>query len=491
MSCLFSRFMMTIYIIKSSENSAEVIVHCNDSGVTPSVKKRVVADQMLNDFYAEWIAFFHQSRRLKDFTSDPSIDKEITLNLRKKGMVLTSLLFGSEFIFNTCKKKDSILFSIDPVYANLPVEILIDDNDFITEKYHVFRQIRDSRIDIVQQNYVLSGKLFIMNSDNVDVQQCVLSEKNIITESENKYSDWKIIDCANYAETKFLEELHYSRYIHFAGHTDSTGIPLVSGRKISAAGISELNLRNVEVVFFNSCYSSKQNTSLDSLAQSFIKAGVKNFIGYSLPVRDDIALMVAEYFWNGIRSKKEIHDIISEIRCLIKNNYGEGDLTRVILNYSGTINSKNKSKTKKMIIAAMMIPLIILGLLAAKRYIFTDNNLNNNSNNTAVITKKEEPTVINNKLPEKNLNKKKEQILTDKPKIEKTKTIIEHPADQLSDIINNKVSSTELRQLMIEFISSKHPFYTKTQREKIVVDLINEPMLDSVKIIKLQNERIK
>jgi hypothetical protein len=527
--------MITIYIIESGNKSAEVIIHYDNHILKPVQKKRVVNNGFLYSFYEEWVVFYNQTRAIQDLMSNNhSFSKEVLANLTKKGETLSSLLFGEELSPTLFRKSKTLVFSVDAQYANLPLELITVGQQFIVDRCHVLRQVRSLNDTALSKSQKSLSPVFFWNSTNVNLNEIVLREEENIAGSVNM--GWKTIDCATITDAKFIEELHTCNYLHFAGHTDSTGFSVRNNKKISTGDISRLNLQNIAIAFFNSCYSSKQNTSIDSLSQAFIKAGVKNYIGYSLPVRNDIALKIAEQFWRGVKKKKDIHRNINDIRLFLKEKYGDSDLTWLTLHYSGTIEKNQKSIGLRIASIALVILLCVttffmynLFKLNIAKNINKNTHIDSQALNLTLESKKQQGNVtgssVENVEPKRsptnignNALDKLEDAHTEKQSIpiksmekEETSTQVSLTTDEMNEKdavslnenekignkdsivrrIEQEVENDELKHMMIDFIESPHPFYSNEQRESIVAELIEEPMTDSMKIISLKQELVK
>ena len=469
--------MTIIRIISSINDNAELIISdSNSSKVTPVDNKRVIPNKLLYNFYNEWKTFYYQSQQLKNQNpQDANIDEEIVANLQKKGRVLASILLGDEYSHKLFDRS-MLIFSVDEKYANLPFEILRIHNKFICEIVPVLRQIRYAPLQFSQsKDKNDSGLLLINPNEAQDVYELTNIEKLSLQKIFKRFSKikkWKILFGKNINEITLLEELYSARLIHFAGHTDINSIPLSNNSKLIAEDISNINLNHIKVVFFNSCYSSIQNTDQNSIAQSFIKAGVKNFIGYNLQIANHVAPVIAEIFWENYFKNKPIEIIIQNIRSAIRKKYGDGELSWIILNHFGStkINEKNKKSNKiTLVVISIFILLILASILIIQNY--------SQSPNTIFIEK----TII-----------KKENVVRQIKNNNKPKITFKYENNFKIDLQNNEkdynVVDKELIILINKFRSAPHPFYSEKQKNAIIKKLLESPMEDKMKIIKLKSE---
>jgi len=371
--------------------------------IHPIDGKCVASGKLLHKFYNEWKSFYIQSQHLKNTSpNDVDIDKEIIENLKLKGKTLSSILFGDSSNQIIFPNDSVIVFSVDPEYANLPFEILTQNNRFLCEQSHIIKQIRDRRLKSINGNRKSQDFLFIINPSK-DIETLVEAERSTLKNLFDKtsvFSSLKIIDSTYVQESQIIEELHNAKYVHYAGHTKSDKIMLYNGQELDISDISNLDLSHIEILFFNSCYSSSQRFSSSSIVQSFIKAGVKNFIGYNLPVSNHIALFISEKFWKGFLRKKDLLENIAEIRKSVREEFGDGELSWVILNVFGTLEPKKRKQKLLFLIAlwAISIVLLLIGLI----YMIKINPFSADSKTTIVISKHKSSRIVStsNEVPE-------------------------------------------------------------------------------------------
>ncbi len=397
--------MQIISIISSIRNNVEILLSKTswDGQIHPIDGKCIASGRLLNKFYNEWESFYIQSQHPKNTSpDDTNIDKEITENLKSKGKTLFSILFGDSSHQIVSPDDSVIIFSVDPEYANLPFEILIQNDRFLCEQSHIIKQIRDRRLKPIGEKRRSKDLLLILNPLK-DIESLVEAERATLKRLFDKtsfFSSIKTIDSTYAQESQIIEELHNAKYVHYAGHTKSDKITLHNGQELNISDISNLDLSNIEILFFNSCYSSSQKFTSSSIVQSFIKAGVKNFIGYNLPVSNHIALFISEKFWKGILRKKNLLENIAEIRKSVREEFGDGELSWVILNLFGTLEPK-KRKYKIFFPTALWLIVIIL-ILTGLLYMIKISPFSVDSKSVIVKSKQNSSQIVStsNKVPE-------------------------------------------------------------------------------------------
>jgi hypothetical protein len=120
---------------------------------------------------------------------------------------------------------------------------------------------------------------------------------------------------------------------HFGGHSSQVDITIgkdtssetgTSGNsEVSAEGFAEFigNQQGIKLVFLNSCSS-------EGIATEILKKGIPFVVGTTSEVRDDDAVVFAEYFYKALAagksvraSFKQVHTLLSESPGKLKGNY--------------------------------------------------------------------------------------------------------------------------------------------------------------------------
>lgn len=112
---------------------------------------------------------------------------------------------------------------------------------------------------------------------------------------------------------------HRIQVFHYAGHGSPDGLHLVNtqtgdNQTAGAEGIAQIiasSQENMQLVFLNACSTEEQ-------AQTLLAAGVKNVIGTSTSINDDIAVDFAMRFYQALINNQTINVAFKETEAYLK-----------------------------------------------------------------------------------------------------------------------------------------------------------------------------
>ncbi|MBE7412089.1 MAG: CHAT domain-containing protein [Leptospiraceae bacterium] len=323
---------------------------------------RVVSGALIKNYIKEWNVYVKRILILKQNSPDDLlVDKEIQSKLIKKSNSLKSLLFQNLEPFGSIHKLNSsrpILFVTDPEFAAVPYEILPSNKNLLYKNNPVIRQIRSERVE--KSRHKKKGILLVSNfHENKIITESVKEEcykiKEILS-SKFKEDDLISLSDRNLTRSRFLEELPNISYLHYAGHSERSGIQFSDGEMLTDTEIGKLGLGNLKIVFFNSCFSGFHSKEIVGLAAAFLKSGATHFIGYSQQVSSDVAKFIGVRFWNKFLTGVAIEKIIFEMRKEISEKFGEGETATFTLCHFGPEFRKDKwFVSRKLFISALAL----------------------------------------------------------------------------------------------------------------------------------------
>ena len=112
---------------------------------------------------------------------------------------------------------------------------------------------------------------------------------------------------------------HRIQVFHYAGHGSPDGLHLVNtqtgdNQTAGAEGIAQIiasSQENMQLVFLNACSTEEQ-------AQTLLAAGVKNVIGTSTSINDDVAVDFAMRFYQALINNQTINVAFKETEAYLK-----------------------------------------------------------------------------------------------------------------------------------------------------------------------------
>ena len=270
---------------------------------------------------------------------------DILMKLRDSGQVLSDELFTQnikEIVSNT--KTDHLAINLDDKLVQIPWELLFDGRRFLCQRFSMGRLVR------TKQSIIGAGrvralarplKMLILADPKTDLKEAYLEgtqirdyldrEKNLIhasLQTDNILSDF------------IKERMRNFDLIHFAGHHDydqqqpqRSGWRLTDGR-FEAQDILKMGGTGSlpALIFSNACQSARTEewgisenvqNEIFGLANAFILAGVKHYIGTFWEVLDEPSRRFAIGFYKHMLNGLSIGDAVRQARLAVIDEYGE------------------------------------------------------------------------------------------------------------------------------------------------------------------------
>ncbi|MCC5814011.1 MAG: hypothetical protein JJT78_04585 [Leptospira sp.] len=269
---------------------------------------RVVSRKILTNFLESWHAFVFKNSHSIAVRSKISQEKvfiQIQKELIEKSSTLESLLFGNlwnqeEILSNDSSSIDSFNFTTDLDWSGIPLEILsVCKEEFspIALRFIVRRRIRSRNLP--KKGKLGEGFLLWFSDGNQKSIQCSLIQER---EDLEAFFDKKDINYSTFISSSFpsnslIQKLNQVEYIHFAGHSEQDHIPFKDNSKLLWSDLGGLDLSNLKVAFFNSCYSGLQSLESTGIVASLLESGVSQFLGFSHVIDTEKAQKIGETFW--------------------------------------------------------------------------------------------------------------------------------------------------------------------------------------------------
>ncbi len=529
------RILAKYFPIPNSSQIPDAEIFVEETGnIKAAVEEiRIISGSLIKNFIDDWDAFIPKIQFLKaNSPDDPSIDEEIRDKLEKKSNSLKSLLFQNREPFlkmNKTNFTNRILFVTDPEFASLPLEILTCKGNFLYQDHIITRQIRSEKLD--KNLRTAKGMLLVSSSNNNEILSRSIQEEcgKIQKILSNKVPDEDAIihlHGRNLTLNRFLEELPNVSYLHYAGHSERSGIHFSGEELITDREIEKLGLGNLKIVFFNSCFSGFHSREVAGIAAAFLKSGAIHFVGYSQQVSTEAAKFTGVRFWEKIQKGLPVDRSIFELRKEIAEKFGKGETASFTLCHYGPESRKeNRAGSRKLTIAA---PVLLIALIAGNYFLRKDSGFKDipNASEKNIAGQEQSgstekspaaPVTVSKELPEQNSrksikrNKKyrnSERDIFEEAKI-KLPVEIQKPIEPTKKIMKNEnpsntpsiskpyipknleetiseIQSPRLKNAVEKFLNEEHAFLTVQKRESIVYDVLSEGWSDEVKYQKLR-----
>lgn len=382
--------------------------------------------RQLEDFYADWSKFVHRI-----FSQTCSVE-EFFEKINTKQKLLKSILFGKNEIPTNLK----IHFVVDPEFSFLPLEILKQKDQFAFQGTWFRRSIR---VGVFSETQLSKRKNFFL------VCNPYLSELQASVKEECEHllgifpESTRVLNQGNFTKVRFLEELSTAHYIHYSGHTTKQGIPLPGSENPLSEEIKNLDLKHVELIFMNSCYSAFDSVGLSSLTTCFLKAGAKNTIGFLNPIETDLAKKIGIQFWKECLKTKNVKKSFQKIQ----KSLWEGNPKEIMAGISLVHFSLEPPRSLNLVMVFGFIAICLFSLF----WLYPKP-----SHQMGIPTETQTTVPIG--------SQKKEA----KPLIPKSS-------------LEGKISTlriTEFRKKAEIFLQEDHPFLDREERETILWNLLNQ-----------------
>jgi len=270
-------------------------------------------------------------------------EKDFSDELKKNGRALFDQLLTQEVkrtIKNT--KANFLLISIDEHLVHIPWELLYDGEEFLCIRFAIGRSVRTKQRGVENRHRDISKpiKMLMVADPNGDLSSAYEEGLAIRTELDKKQSKIKVLSKTGEVYLDFIKKnIRDYDIVHFAGHSvydyenpSESGWVLKDGR-FTAKDIVSLGATAPmpSVVFSNACQSGKTQEwevkkgfedEIYGLANAFLLAGVRHYIGTFWKILDKTCLDFANEFYKNAIDGLPIGEAVRLSRIRLVNKFG-------------------------------------------------------------------------------------------------------------------------------------------------------------------------
>lgn len=507
---------IVIRILNSLDDEVEISWQSS-----PAIENyRKLSKNLLGNFLESWETFLYKNSIANEqyYNASYHIRSQdfLVRELTQKSITLCSLLFGKFWkkgiiLPNDLNSIQSFRFITEVDWTGIPFEVLsLKEEEFspISMHYPVRRSIRS-------QNLSKSGKkgkgilYWLQESNSNKINESVNLERVSLEKYwEEEGQEFFTYIGRSYPTNHLIELLNQNEFLYFAGHTEPDYLPLQNNGKFFWKELANLDLSNLRMVFFNSCYSSIQNSKSSGLVTNLLEAGVANFIGFSNVIDTKKAEEISLRFWQLFLRNKSLDKSILELRNIIQADWGKNDLTPyTILHYSQDRDSlpdhHSISKSKKLKILSdinnyiFYLTIVICSVIGGIYIFFSQeeinskiniksNNLSNSGENRIKTDKK---VLIENKNTGQKKHSSKDQDVFGKPLSNNVNTV-ENSTNPTYVHVYHLIESLERDDFKIKifnFLESPSDLYSNHEKFILIERiLINRHETEELKEWKFQ-----
>jgi class 3 adenylate cyclase/CHAT domain-containing protein/TolA-binding protein len=272
------------------------------------------------------------------------LSRDILAKLREIGQTFRNELFtpSVEETFQN-SKAEHLVINMDDQLVQVPWELLHDGRQFLCQGFNLGRLVK-TRQNISGGKKRLLGhplKVLVLADPGGDLRSAFEEGKRIRDYMEQQRDLVNISFRSQDIPADFVrQKIRYFDLVHFAGHADyAPENPGQSGWRLSDGNLQANEIKKMTdtgimpaLIFSNACQSARTDEwSLQShfqneifgLANAFILAGVKHYIGTFWEVLDEPSKRFAIQFYRHLFENKTVGEAVRMTRHDLMDEYGE------------------------------------------------------------------------------------------------------------------------------------------------------------------------
>ncbi|MCD4762859.1 MAG: CHAT domain-containing protein [Desulfobacterales bacterium] len=267
----------------------------------------------------------------------------ISKRLKQMGDMLCDELLTSDIkekLTNT--DAEYLILRIDDRMVHIPWELIRLDHEFLCQRFNMGRLVktRQKITESDHQTMSLPLNMWILANPSRDLPSADLEADRIlqVTDAVN-LKDSAIVNASLDSSDIMLDgiksKIKNSDFVHFAGHADySPQNSVQSGWKLADSTFTAHDIDKMAgsskmpvLVFSNACQSARteewqpENDSF-GMANAFLRAGVKYYIGSFWEIMDTPSSLFACEFYSHFFSGKTIGESVRQARLMLIKEYG-------------------------------------------------------------------------------------------------------------------------------------------------------------------------
>ncbi|MFC1594106.1 tetratricopeptide repeat protein [Candidatus Omnitrophota bacterium] len=301
-------------------------------------EETVIPLQEVNSLCEEIISLLNKANEKGKLASG------ISSELKKVGQVLYDQLLTNnikEKLKNA--KAENLLLLINEGLVHIPWELLFDGNQFLCIRFNMGRNVKTHQTlrESGPRAVGLPAKMLILADPLGDLKAAHQEAGIIEKELDRKRNIINVAKKVTNIDIQYLKRnLRDYDIVHFAGHADydykepsNSGWKLIDGQ-LTASDIVNMGTTSPlpSIVFSNACQSAQTKEwlvekdfeeNIFGLANAFLLAGVRHYIGTFWKIPDNISLNFAKEFYYQVTLGESIGAALKKARFKIITDFGE------------------------------------------------------------------------------------------------------------------------------------------------------------------------
>ncbi|MBI5482677.1 MAG: CHAT domain-containing protein [Deltaproteobacteria bacterium] len=280
---------------------------------------------------------------LQRATHERALAERNLADLRHAGEQLYLALLPAEVREALRARKGPLLLELDEVLVTVPWELLYDGQHFLCRRYDVGRSVATPQPLRGQpaRSVARPLRMLVLAADPSGALPAVAAEGEALCAAMDRQGGVRAVLLADADPATVRRHLKEYDAVHFAGHAhhdpDRPGRSgwrlrdgdLTADDVVALAGGSPLPL----MVFANGCRSTQTDawvgddpTRVYGLANAFLLAGVRYYLGTQWDVTDGRGREFAVHFWGGIAAGLAVGAALRQARDAVAATFGEAEL---------------------------------------------------------------------------------------------------------------------------------------------------------------------
>ncbi|MBN2438034.1 MAG: CHAT domain-containing protein [Deltaproteobacteria bacterium] len=272
------------------------------------------------------------------------LTREVLVKLREIGQVFTDELFTPDVKEKVAASTaDHLILNLDDQLVHVPWELLHDGQKFLCQRFNMGRLVKTRQTILPSRRRLLARplKMLILADPRGDLN-AARREGVQIRDHVDKDRDFINVSLRSDGITPdfIKEKIRNFDFVHFAGHADYNQLnPGESGWQLSSGMIKAHEITRMAgtaampaLIFSNACQSARTeewavkerfHDEIFGLANAFILAGVKHYVGTFWEILDEPGSHFALEFYKNVLSGKTVGEAMKLARLESINKYGE------------------------------------------------------------------------------------------------------------------------------------------------------------------------
>jgi CHAT domain-containing protein len=272
------------------------------------------------------------------------VTREVMVRLREIGQILHDELFTLNVKDKLTKTKaDYLRLHLDDQLVHIPWELLNDGQRFLCQRFNMGRLVktRQTLLGIKSRALARPMRMLILADPAGDLNGAY-TEGTQIRDYVDLNRDFINVTLRsdNIAADSIKGTMRKFDVVHFAGHADyNPQNPQESGWRLSDGSLKSKDIAKMvgtaampALVFSNACQSARTEEwalaeyfqdELFGLANAFLLAGVKHYVGTFWEILDEPSRRFALEFYKNLFSGVTVGEAIRQARSALIKKYGE------------------------------------------------------------------------------------------------------------------------------------------------------------------------